>query len=215
VTLQDDISLLDDLLVKQTDLGRKVMESDEGKLFPVDFFVIAAINRSMCLISGLKVLIEKNNFLCAAPLVRLQIDNAARLYAGTLVEKPHKLVEDMIKGVPINKQIDRDGKRLNDAYLINKLSEELPWIKRVYKNASGYIHLSEKHIYNLYTPGRNGSFKLTISSETNSIPESLYSELIRAFIATTEKLFELIEGWIYSKENPLGAQEGIEKQRKK
>jgi hypothetical protein len=215
MSLKEDISSLDNLSKRFIEIGTRVMESDNGNIFPADLFVIAAINRSMCLISGLKLLIENNNFLCAAPLVRMQIDNAARLYAGTLVEKPHKLVEDMIKGTPINKQKDRNGNLLTDSYLIKKLSELLPWITKVYKNTSGYIHLSEKHIINTYSSGEKGRFTLRIAADTKLLPESLYSELIHAFIAISEKLFDIIEGWIFSKEHPLVVQELIKQQKSK
>lgn len=37
-----------------------------------------------------------------------------------------------------------------DSYLMETPSYRLPWIKSVYDNTSGFIHLSEKHIHSTF-----------------------------------------------------------------
>jgi len=35
---------------------------------------------------------------------------------------------------------------MTDRFLVDEFSKEYKWIKSVYKNTSGYIHLSDKHM---------------------------------------------------------------------
>jgi hypothetical protein len=48
--------------------------------FP-DMYIIAAMKRSLCLLRGFADLVESRNYVAAAPLVRLQMDNALRVAA--------------------------------------------------------------------------------------------------------------------------------------
>ncbi len=50
-------------------------------------------------------------------------------------------------GTPIKKIEDKGGKFMTDGYLAGKLNEKYPWVLNVYKKTSGYIHLSETHIF--------------------------------------------------------------------
>ena len=54
-------------------------EVDKGNVYPVDLRVNAVLHRSTNLVRGFALLIEQRNFICAAPLLRLQIDNCLRL----------------------------------------------------------------------------------------------------------------------------------------
>ena len=103
----------------------------------------------MCLVSGFCDLIERKNFICAAPLVRLMLDNLLRFYAVWLVDKPHDFAtEILIEGKEIRKIKDRNGKKMTDKYLADQLSKEYKWISNTYRETSGYIHLSSKHYFN-------------------------------------------------------------------
>lgn len=95
-------------------------------------------------------MIKARNFICAAPLVRLQLDNSLRFYAAFLVEEPHELAKAFIDGKSIRSFRERGSKeKLTDRILVDRLSLHHSWIKEAYKQASGYIHLSEKHFFNV------------------------------------------------------------------
>src|SRR5690606_25835105 len=102
---------------------------------------------SLKLIFGFTTLIKDDNFIAASHLVRCHLDNIIRFSATWLVNDPHDFAVKVIDGVEINTLKDKNGALMKDWYLRNLLNEEYPWITNVYKQSSGYIHLSSKHVF--------------------------------------------------------------------
>jgi len=188
------------------ELSKYMLEAYERALYPLDLLAIAAMNRSLNLLDGFCMLIESKNFIAAAPLVRLQVDNALRFSAAFLVQEPHKFAIEVLKGTPIRKLQSRDNKKMTDRYLVEKMTEEFPWLPNVYEHTSGYIHLSEKHILNACYLSEEkedqAKFSAKISLNDEFVPDDIYSEAIDAFKAATNILFKYIHGWAYTKDNP-------------
>lgn len=183
------------------DIGKKIMTVSNREIYPMDMYAIAVINRSVALLSGFCDEIEKKNFICAAPLLRLQLDNLFRFQAAWLVDKPHDFVQDVISGKQINQIKDRDGKNMSDNYLVKKLSIEYPMLNDLYKNTSGFIHLSDKHIFSSFgNPNDGGKLNSKISATDSFVSEKDYLSAIRAFFEITGILFRYLEGWAQTKE---------------
>lgn len=203
--IQDELDLIKKYRSKHLEIGEQMFSAYNGSLFPLDFLITATINRSMCLSKGFIELIEAKNFIAAAPLVRLQLDNCLRLFAGTLVDDPHEFALNVIKGIPVKKQKDIFNKFLTDSYLVEKINNKYPWFKNIYNNTSGYIHLSEKHFFNVVKVskiGKKGRFNLKISDIDTFVTENDYCEAIESFLNATDVLFDFIRAWIYIKNNP-------------
>ncbi len=188
------------------ELGKYMLEAYKGAFYPLDFLAIAAMNRSLNLLDGFCMLIEAKNFIAAAPLVRLQVDNALRFSAAFLVQEPHEFAIEVLRGTPIRKLRDRDNQSMTDRYLAEKLAEEFPWLLNVYKHTSGYVHLSEKHIFNAFqaheAEGDQAKFSAKISLRDEFVPDGIYLESIGGFKAVTDILFMYVCGWAYTKDNP-------------
>jgi len=186
------------------DLAKYVLGANEVSLFPLDFLMIATLNRSLCLLRGFCDLIERRNFLSAAPLLRLQLDNCLRILGASLAENPNDFVVKMISGTQIRKLKDQSGERMTDQYLINKLDKKYPGVQKVYANASGYIHLSDRHIFHALqlSPEEQGKFSARITGEDNNVSEDDYTETIEAFQETTKILLDFIHSWGFVKANP-------------
>ncbi len=201
--LSTKLELLKDYEKKHLDLAHKMLMAYKGAIYPVDLLALGVLKRSMALLIGFRGLIKSKNFICAAPLIRLQLDNCLRFYATHLVDDPHKFVLSVLSGIEIRKLKDRNGKKMTDRYLVEHLSQEFPWMKRVYKETSGFIHLSDKHILSIFrNPQDNRKIEILISSTDEDIPLKFYHEAIDAFMAITEIVIWLIEGWIFTKDNP-------------
>lgn len=96
---------------------------------------------------------------------------------------------------------------MTDAYLIKKLSRIHPWVSRVYKRTSGYIHLSDAHIFNTFAPERPEEEKdriqtIIVGAGDCFQGDELYEEATAAFIEATQVLFNYLIGWVKTKENP-------------
>jgi hypothetical protein len=184
-------------------MGKLMLEAYGGAFYPLDMLAVAVLNRSQALIAGFCSMVEARNFVCAAPLVRLQVDNCLRFFAAFIVKEPHDFAQSVLKGVSVRKLRDKDNNLMNDRYLAEKLSEKYPWLLKLYEETSGYIHLSDKHIFNAITdaPGdRTVSFK--ISPEDVDVEDEDYIEATEAFKAATNILLEYVSGWTYTKANP-------------
>lgn len=187
------------------DYAADMMQVHEGALYGFDFLVCAATNRSVALSAGFRILIHDRNFICAGPLVRLQLDTALRVFAGFIVDKPHEFAVSVLEGKHIRNMKDRNGQRMTDRYLITQLAKEYPWIELVYENTSGYVHLSDKHFFNTFDYAdreKRSGYVLKIGSCDIDFPDEIYLEAISAFRASTQILMRYINGWIFTKTNP-------------
>jgi hypothetical protein len=109
-------------------------------------FGIGVGRRAVALSSGFRAMVKQCNSLCALPLVRMQLDTAIRFYAGFFVADHQKFCRDVLKGNQINKMKSREGFKMNDKYLVDRVATRNPWMTNVYDRCSGYIHLSHLHI---------------------------------------------------------------------
>jgi hypothetical protein len=110
------------------ELGKTMMEAYEGAMYPVDLIAIGALKRTVSTIVGFKLLVKSLNMVCARTILRTQIDTALRFYSVFLVSNPHEYSLKVLKGERINHIKDANGKLMRDAYLVEKLSEEYPWL---------------------------------------------------------------------------------------
>jgi hypothetical protein len=124
-------------------------------------FVAAALHRSISLIHGFCTLIPEN-FLCAASLIRLQLDSALRFSTLWLVADPEDFAKRVASGEPVNTLKDRDGQQLRDGYLVRKLNERYPGMDKCYDDGCGYVHLSDFHFYHVQDRTDDGKFRLQI-----------------------------------------------------
>lgn len=177
--------------------------ADGGSIFPVDMLSTAVTHRAMCLVSGFCDMIEKKNFICAAPLVRLMLDNLLRFYAVWLVDKPHDFATEVLRGMEVRKIKDRDSKKMTDKYLVDKLTKEYPWIRNLYREASGYIHLSSKHYFNTLKTfnDKNGTFTFAIGENDTCIREKFYTEAVDAMLEISTAVMRYLHGWAHTKES--------------
>jgi hypothetical protein len=203
--LQKSLNRLEDLEKAQIELAKRMIEAYDGAMYAVDLFISGALNRSAALSEGFNNLVKSKNLICAGAILRLQIDTAIRIFAGTLVDDTNQLVSDVLRGQHIRNLKDRDGKKMTDRYLVKKLSDEYPWLPKVYEKTSSYIHLSDTHLFasvqNVEKDKRTLSLKIS-AVDRDEIPEKLYIEAVDAFNAATEIIVRFVEGWIFTKSNP-------------
>lgn len=198
------LAKLEDRRDQMLDLAAQMMRAYGAALYELDLLVVAAMNRTSAQLAGFAAMVRARNYLCAAPMVRMQLDSALRVSAGLLVDNPHAFALDVLKGTQVRKMKSRDGKAMTDAYLLEKMSEMFPWVTRVYKKASGFVHLSEEHFFRSAAGVDEGTRAITfrISPADDSLPEEAYLEMTGAFGAAIDILLELISSWVFTKANP-------------
>lgn len=204
LTLDELIEKLRLLSSKHFEVTEKIIKADDAKIFALDLLAVSVAKRSISLVSGFTTMIKEENFICAAPLLRLQLDNALRFFAAFLVEDPHELAKGCIDGVPIKNFKDRKTKeKLTDAYLVKKLGEFHEWIADVYKDTSGYIHLSEKHFYNAFgKKDEAAKFGFAIGEKDQFIGEKERFEAVYLMFQLTSLVLWTLNNWALTKEAP-------------
>lgn len=184
MTLSADMQALSTWIEEVPRKVRPVIGENNSQMYTLDFIVLGAVKRSISLASGLLVLIKEKNMVCARAIVRMQLDTIARLFAYLYVDDAEQLAKEILGGAPLNKFKSNDGKLLKDGYLIDRLTEQFPWVKEVYKFTSGYVHFSERQFFDtVHSVGtdQERTVQLHIGKTDDKYPESSWGELPACF----------------------------------
>jgi hypothetical protein len=202
---------LDSFENRLKELSKEMMLPGQD-LFPLDVLAVGVINRSLSLLSGFTTLIRDKNYIAAAHLGRPHLDNYLRFYASWLVNEPHDFAMKVMSGVRIDKLKDKTGKYLRDRYLVELASKEHPWMLNVYKETSGFIHLSKTHVFTstVLKNKEERTVEFRISKEDKYVTEESKLEAAECMIEITNCIVTLVEGWIWTKNNP----DRLEEQKK-
>ncbi len=161
-------------------LGNEIMHAGNMAMYPMDMVIIGIVKRCLSTSSALESLVLDWNMTCARAVLRMQLDTVLRFSAFWLSADPQKMAKDVIAGKQINKMKDKDGQKMTDSYLARKLGEHFDWVPRVYEYTSGYIHFSERHlfdpIWNLNNEERTVNF--VINEKDFNFPEFSWVELV-------------------------------------
>jgi hypothetical protein len=204
-----DLNLLNEDILQ---IGKGMI--DDQPIFPLDLLATAALNRSSYLIHGFTTLINNENFFTALHLVRLHLDTLIRFSAASIVKNPHEFAIEIMKGTQINHLKDKNGQKLSDKHLYTLLLKDYPWIERVYKQTSGFIHLSENHIWgtmNIHDKEALNKEALTVSLSIGSTDRKLEPEekfeAIVGMTLITKAICNCVYSWVWTKRNPEKAAE--------
>lgn len=129
------------------DSSSRLITAFDRVLYINDLIFCAVTNRAVSLIDGFITLAKKDNYLCAIPLIRLQLDNSLRYYAHYFVEDSEDFFSHFLSGKPIKEYRSKENIKLSDSYLISQLERKIPGVKKIYKETSNYIHLSDQHLW--------------------------------------------------------------------
>ncbi|QOQ70562.1 hypothetical protein [Photobacterium damselae] len=194
-----EIHELDKKLIKTVG---SICSADNGSMYQMDLFSCAVVNRALELSKGFESMIRSDLFLCAAPLLRLQLDNLLRYSALWIVENPETVCGEVLGGKPIRKIKDKSGIKMTDAHLVSVLSKEIKWINTVYEKTCGYVHFSESHFNKtLLSADDDGKIEIGIGNRARPVPNEVFKEACAAYQAITIQLLSYLEGWLKEKQS--------------
>ncbi len=200
----DKIEYLRNLKENHKDVGQLIMQADNGNLFPLDLLAFSVVNRSLNLLIPFCDMVEEKNIIASAPFVRLQLDNLIRFFGSTLVDTPHEYAMNVLKGDKISNMKDRKKRKMSDNFLCKQVAshEKKDWIKEVYNSTSGYIHLSNRHMYNTFRTDSSieGGIVGHITYGEHDEADTKFIEIIDCFTEITEILFKYLNYWGHQKE---------------
>ena len=180
--------------------SQRIMEAGNSKLFALDFLALSVNNRAISLANGYSTLVAEKNYLTAVSLIRLQLDNALRFFASTLVEDSSKFAEHFIDGKAIRDYSDIKGKKLTDSYLAKELEKYFKGTQKLYRETCGFIHLSDRHFLPTLTKGKTKDRKIEIqigSSENFSIEDKI--DFSETMLEVCKLVLIVVEQWKHEK----------------
>lgn len=175
-----------------------------GAHYPFDEFALGAIKRTLSQLSAFRTLIESGNLMCGRAILRMQLDTAMRFAAARLARDPHDFALKVMGGKRINEMKSASGHKMTDRYLARELAKRHEWFERVYETTSGYIHLSEMHVFGAITRIEEQAREVESALTANDchMPEESFIEAVDCFSAATDIFLEYLEGWVFTKSNP-------------
>ena len=127
MTNTDYFDMTEKRIVRLMELRKQGISLTKGiigeTLFKEDFFFCASADRCLNLIDGFTDMLRKRNLTCVGALLRLQMDNCMRSYAAFIAKDKETVIDCIISGDPINKQLSKDGTKMTDGYLKRELSK--------------------------------------------------------------------------------------------
>jgi hypothetical protein len=100
---------------------------------------------------------------------------------------------------------------MKDRYLIDKIKERNPWVEAVYKNTSGLIHFSDRHIHSAMSlKGEGGAVEFFLGPIDPRHELADFQELVEAFAHCTGMIVVAAGDWferfdtIHRREPPPG-----------
>ncbi|WP_088324419.1 hypothetical protein [Polaribacter tangerinus] len=170
-----------------------------------DIFLIAALNRTVNISKAYTSLIRDNNFIAAAPLVRINIDTLLRLYASIISEYNRNTFASKVMGGELIKKMKLNGTKikLDDRTLYLEISKVvgMEWVKEIYQAGNSFVHLEKSHIFS--------SLKIADETERTSnisigfhdalIPESEKFGSALWMNKTVDSIIQQAQIWMYEK----------------
>ena len=195
---------IEELITTLQSLRREAISLSRGiigeSLMQEDFFFCAAADRCIRLIDGYIPMLRDRNLTCAGVLLRMQMDNCMRTYAAFIAEDQNAVSNCIIDGVPIKNLKDKNGKKMMDGHLKDEITKIDPLFARVYDQASGYVHLSEKAFYQTVADCENNTIGLGIGTP---LPEKRNETLVEgaaAYIHFVKLQFKMLQAVVESKQ---------------
>lgn len=172
------------------------LRSAEGKTFyTADLVMFGILNRNLGLLRAMPALVNERNIHALAPLLRVQLDGLLRLHVYRIVESIDDLARHVIGGNSLRRFKDRNGKELTDRHLVDSLKAEIEWVEPIYETLSGWVHLSESHVFSAIGPGKEeGAIVVAVGSQ-EEIPEQLFDQAVGAIEAIHSSTAQLLEGY--------------------
>jgi hypothetical protein len=169
---------------------------------PIETVMAVALQRSRHLLQAYVHLLSSKNLTAASALIRMQLDSVMRVNACFLVATPLEVWEALKSGEPWNRVRSKKNKPLSDGYLHEQLSAKYEWASEVYKQMSGYVHLSRPHLESTVEGEEFLGMVIHQGPAAARVTERDLAENAQLFIKVTRALLSLCEEYAINRSAP-------------
>ena len=164
---------------KTQDTAKEVIGEN---LMDFDLCFCGLMDRSIRLTEGFIPMLEARNLTCAGALLRLMIDNCLRSFALMIAADEQQAINCILEGGELRKLKDKSGKSMTDKNLKEQIKEYDSLLPTVYDNTSGFIHFSEKAVYQSIYNTENNRISLQVGGELNEKRNANLLECASAYL---------------------------------
>lgn len=180
-------------------ISAEIIKAGNYSFHNFDLYVLSIINRTISLNKAFILLIENENSLTAISIVRLQLDNALRLFASQIVDNTADFLTYFFEGNPINKyKINKQ--QLSDTFLATELNKNVPGTLELYKYLCDFIHFSEKHFEATKTDSlnENALFRIVVGN-SDVLNENEKKEFYERITSISNTIVKISSEWLDTK----------------
>ncbi len=203
--MESNIVALEELSEKHGEIGNNLYHACNASLFPADVLAFSVLERSLQLLKGFCLLMRNGGYVCAVPLLRMQLDSLLRFFGVMTMDDPHGTAQLVMNGEALRKIRGIDGEKMTDARLVERLSIKNPQIKDIYDAASSYVHLSREHfalfIARCKEINEDGKRQIGIGDDDTHITMENKVGLINDFKVITKAVLNIVEQWRSNRHN--------------
>lgn len=164
---------------------RAMSNFSDTSLWPTDFFLFAALRRTVSLKEAFLSLVRAQNYSVAAALLWMQLDTAIRYSAILRVPSAQQFCEAILKEKKkLEAFVSREGIPLTHDYLIGELLGEVPELKQMYDWSFEFVNFSRMHVREGYLSSGdegNAGFEFMISPTNKYVQLDQWLYLLRSF----------------------------------
>ena len=161
--------------------------------FQYNIFLSCILDRALSVNRGYMALTDSNNYFCAVAMLRMQIENCTRLYGMTLVDDASKYILNWMGGEKISKFQDVETHiSLSDSYIASILEKQYKNIAAMYKEACGFVHFSERQLYDT-AKVKQGTRTVNLKvSEEDSLKDEEKQNIDRCMLNVNNMLIDIV-----------------------
>ncbi len=203
--MESHIVALEELSKKHAEIGNSLYHACNSSLFPADILAFSVLERSLQLLKGFCLLMRNEGYVCAVPLLRMQLDSLLRFSGIVTMDDPHGTAQLVMNGKALRNIKGMDGEKMTDKRLVKRFSVKNPQIQVVYDATCSYVHFSREH-FALFLArckkiSEDGNREICIGHDDANIQMENKLGLINNFKVITKAVINLLEHWCSYRHN--------------
>lgn len=177
--------------------------NEVGCFAPIDFYVDTVLKRAMVINGAYVKLAKANNYIAAAPYIRMQMDNCINLGAGAMVKDILAYINHFLSGKELYKFKDERKNSLYEKYIVQEMNKRYGSFKQAYEHYNMEVHLSVGHFFMAHYMDENNSMKLTLEHGYYHKEEEILAHNKNICLVNNVLIDVLLEYWLPMKQNYL------------
>ena len=177
--------------------------NEVGCFPPIDFYVDTVLKRAMVINGAYVKLAKTNNYIAAAPYIRMQMDNCINLGAGAMVKDVLAYINHFLSGKELYKFKDERKNSLYEKYIVQEMNKRYGSFKQAYEHYNMEVHLSVGHFFMAHYLNEDNCLNLTLEHGHYHKDDEILAHNKNIYLVNNVLIDVLLEYWLPIKKSYL------------